>query len=98
MPKKLRERRRRGDGGVTVTKYDSNRNPILRKASISLGVVTIDGKRRRNRPTEYAGSEKEAHDLLKRMQARYLAGDDMTPSKQTLEAFLLRWLEHVKAT
>jgi hypothetical protein len=98
MPKKLRERRRRGDGGVTIAKRDGNGKPILWKASISLGVVTINGKARRNRPTEYAETEKEAHELLKRLQAKYLAGDDMIPSKQTVESFLLRWLDHVKAT
>lgn len=96
MPKKQRERRRRGDGTVSVAKRDANGKPILWKASISIGLVTIDGKQRRNRPTEYAETEKEAHELLKRLQARYLAGDDLTPDKQTVEAFLLRWLEHVK--
>src|SRR5262245_54054300 len=98
MPKKLRERRRRGDGGVTVAKRDANGKPILWKASISLGVVTINGKARRNRPTEYAETEKEAHELLKRLQAKHLMGDDMASSKQTVESFLLRWLEHVKVT
>jgi integrase len=96
MPKKARERRRRGDGNVTVAKRDAKGNPILWKASISLGVVTIDGKKRRNRPTVYATSEPEAHRLLKQLQARHLTGDDMTSNKQTVEAFLLRWLEHVK--
>jgi hypothetical protein len=43
MPKKQRARRRRGDGGVSVAKRDANGKPILWKASISLGVVTIDG-------------------------------------------------------
>jgi integrase len=30
------------------------------------------------------------------LQARHLTGDDLAPDKQTVEAFLLRWLEHVK--
>ncbi len=66
MPKKQRERRRRGDGTVSVAKRDKTGKPILWKASISLGVVTIDGKARRNRPTEYAESEPEAYQKLKR--------------------------------
>jgi integrase len=97
MPKKLRERRRRGDGGVTVAKRDEKGKPILWKASISLGSITVGGKRKRNRPTEYAETEAEAYVLLKQMQARYLSGGDMAPAKQTVEAFLLRWLEHVRA-
>jgi integrase len=96
MPKKQRERRRRGDGGVTIHKRDAKGRPIRWKASISLGFVTINGKRRRNRPTKYADTEAKAHQLLKQMQARYLTGDDMTPNKQTVEAFLLRFLAHVK--
>src|SRR5262245_1769037 len=81
MPKKQRDRRRRGDGSVTVAKYDEKGRPILWRASISLGLVTIDGKRRRNRPTEYAETEAEAHQLLKRLQAQYLMGDDLMPGK-----------------
>ena len=64
MPKKQRERRRRGDGTLSVDKRDAGGKPILWKASISLGVVTIDGKARRNRPTEYAESEAEAHQKM----------------------------------
>src|SRR5215213_2772732 len=71
MPKKPRERRRRGDGTVSVAKYDANGKPILWKASISLGTVTIDGKARRNRPTEYADTEKEAYQKLQRLQAKH---------------------------
>jgi integrase len=96
MPKKQRERRRRGDGTVSVAKRDSNGKPVLWKASISLGMVTIDGKAHRNRPTEYADTESDAHKKLKQLQAKHLTGDDMTPDKQTLEAFLLRWLAHIK--
>jgi integrase len=96
MPKKQRERRRRGDGTVSVAKRDASGKPILWKASISLGTVTIDGKARRNRPTEYADTEKEAHQKLKRLQAMHLTGDDMAPDKQTVEAFLIRWLAHIK--
>src|SRR6266511_1583546 len=96
MPKKQRERRRRGDGTVSVAKRDQTGKPILWKASISLGVVTIDGKARRNRPTEYAESEPEAYQKLKLLQSKHLTGDDMAPHKETLESFLLRWLEHVK--
>jgi integrase len=96
MPKKQRERRRRGDGGVTVAKRDASGKPILWKASISLGAVTIDGKARRNRPTEYADTEKEAYQKLRQMQAKHITGDDMKPDKQTVEAFLIRWLAHVK--
>jgi integrase len=97
MPKKQRERRRRGDGGVSVAKRDANGRPILWKASISLGMITINGKRTRNRPTEYADTEAEAYQKLKQMQAKHLSGDDMTPDKQTVEALLARWLEHIKA-
>jgi excisionase family DNA binding protein len=96
MPKKQRERRRRGDGTVSVAKCDASGKPILWKASISLGTVTIDGKGRRNRPTEYAETEAEAHKKLKQLQASYLSGDDMTSNTQTVEAFLLRFLAHVK--
>lgn len=96
MPKK-KPRRRRGDGNVTVAKRDAAGRPVLWKASISLGTVTIAGKGRRNRPTEYAKTEPEAYQKLKRLQAQHLSGDEMTPSTQTVESFLLRWLEHVKA-
>ncbi|HEU5103497.1 MAG TPA: site-specific integrase, partial [Roseiflexaceae bacterium] len=96
MPKKQRERRRRGDGSVTVARRDASGKPILWKACVSLGVITINGKPRRHRPTEYAETEAEAHRLLKQLQAQHLTGDDMTPSTQTVEAFLLRWLAHVK--
>jgi integrase len=95
--KKQRERRRRGDGSVTVAKRDERGKPILWKASISLGLVTIDGKRRRHRPTEYATSEAEAHQLLRRLQAQHLLGDDLAPNPQTVEAFLThRFLPHIK--
>jgi hypothetical protein len=98
MPKKKqRERERRGNGSVTLAKRDANGKPILWRASISLGFVTINGKRKRNRPTEYAPTEGEAWQELKRLQAQHLAGDDFTPGKETLEAFLIRWLEHIKA-
>src|SRR4051794_5230283 len=98
MPKKKsRERERRGDGGVSVAKRDANGKPILWKASISLGFVTINGKRKRNRPTVYAESEAEAYLKRKQLQAQHLAGDDFTPGNETLEAFLTRWLEHIKA-
>jgi integrase len=96
MAKEQRERRRRGDGTVSVAKRDANGRPILWKASISLGVVTIDGKARRNRPTEYAATEAEAHQKLKLLQSKHLTGEDLAPDKQTLEAFLYRWLEHIK--
>ena len=96
MLKKQRERRRRGDGTVSVARRDANGKPILWKASISLGVVTIDGKRRRNRPTEYADTEAVAYQKLKQLQAKHLTGEDLTPHKQTVESFLLRWLAHVK--
>jgi integrase len=96
MPKKQRDRRRRGDGTVTVAKRDEKGRPILYKASISLGMVTIDGKRKRNRPTVYAETEAEAYQELKKLQARHVTGDDLAPDKQTVEAFILRWLEHIK--
>lgn len=96
MPKKQRERNRRGDGSVTVAKRDEKGRPILWKASISLGLVTIDGKRRRNRPTEYAETEAEAHELRKRLLAKHLMGEDLTPSKGTVGAAAVRWLAHIK--
>jgi integrase len=96
MPKKQRARARRGNGSVTVAKRDARGKPILWRASISLGMVTIDGKRKRNRPTEYAETEAAAWLELRRLQAKHLTGDDMTPDKQTVEAFLLRFLAHVK--
>jgi hypothetical protein len=97
MPKKKqRERERRGNGSVTVAKRDANGKPILWRASISLGMVTINGKRKRNRPTEYAETEAAAWVELKRLHAKHLTGDDMAPDKQTVEAFLLRFLAHVK--
>jgi integrase len=99
MPKKKqRERERRGNGSVTVAKRDANGKPILWRASISLGMVTINGKRTRNRPTEYAATEAEAWTELKRLHAKHLTGDDMTTDKQTVEAFLMRFLAHAKAT
>lgn len=97
MPKKQRDRRRRrGDGTVSIAKCDANGKPILWRASISLGSVTIDGKHHRNRPTVYADSEKGAYQKLKQLQSKHLTGDDMAPDKQTVEAFLIRWLAHVK--
>src|SRR5436309_7085988 len=96
MPKMQHERERRGNGSVTVAKRDKNGKPILWRASISLGTVTINGKRNRNRPTKYAETEAAAWLELKRLQAKHLAGDDMAPDKQTVEAFLLRFLAHVK--
>src|SRR5215208_3884424 len=97
MPKKKqRERQRRNDGGVSVAKRDANGKPILWRASISLGMVTINGKRKRNRPTEYAATEAEAWTELKRLHAKHVTGDDMTPDTQTVEAFLSRFLAHVK--
>lgn len=97
MPKKKqRERRRRGDGTVSVAKRDASGKPILWKASISLGWVMINGKRTRNRPTEYAETEAEGHLKLKQLQAQHLAGDDFTSGNEIFEAFLIRWLEHIK--
>ena len=98
MPKKQRERERRGNGSVTVAKRDASGKPVLWRASISLGMVTINGKRKRNRPTVYAETEAEAWTELKRLHAKHLTGDDMTPDKQTVEAFLIRFLAHVKTT
>jgi hypothetical protein len=54
MTKKQRERERRGNGSITVAKRDASGKPILWRASISLGMVTINSKRTRNRPTMYA--------------------------------------------
>jgi hypothetical protein len=46
MPKKKqRERERRGNGSVSVAKRDASGKPILWRASISLGMVTINDKR-----------------------------------------------------
>lgn len=97
MPKKQRERRRRGDGTVAPARYDDKGKVALWRGSISLGTVTINGKKRRHRPTVYAATEAEAHQLLKRLQAQHLMGDDLTPSKQTVENYLPRFLAHIKA-
>ena len=49
MPKKQRERRRRGDGTVSIAKRDKSGKPILWKASISLGYDTsLIGKTKQN--------------------------------------------------
>lgn len=97
MPKKQRARRRRGDGSVIPAKYDKKGRVILWRGMISLGTITIDGKKRRHRPTIYAPTEAEAHQMLKRLQAKHLMGDDLTPGKQTVDAYWPRFLAHIKA-
>lgn len=76
-------RRRRGEGSV----YESGG---FYEARLSLGYVTVNGKRRRNVLRVRRKSEADAWAALDRMRRDHLVGVD--PTRQTLDQYLQAWL------
>jgi len=92
MPKKQRERGRRGEG--TVYPIRKNGTIVRYAASIDLGI--IDGKRRRK--VIYGETEAEVLAERTKLRADLPRGLDIAPEKLTLEQYLNAWLKSVELT
>jgi integrase len=92
MPKKQRERRRRGEGGI----YPIRKNSKIVRYAAAVDLGTIDGKRRRK--VVYGETESDVAAELTKLRADLLRGIDIAPEKMTIEQYLIAWLKSVELT
>lgn len=81
---------RRGNGEGTVTRRGDGR--------WQAGYSFTDETGRRRRRFLYAASQKQAAQALREALRRRDAGVMVTPGRETVEAFLLRWLDGIRPT
>jgi hypothetical protein len=89
MPKKQRERRRRGDGAIYP--IEQGGKVVRYAAAVELGI--IGGRRRRK--VVYGKTETEVAQKLKKLHADIMFGHDVAPERMTVEQFLLGWLKGI---
>jgi integrase len=89
MPKKQRERNRRGGGTV----YPIRQKGAIVRYAAAVPLGTIEGKRRRK--VIYGATPAEVDAELTKLRADLLRGIDIAPEKLTIEQYLIAWLKSV---
>lgn len=90
MAKQTTDRGRRGHGEGSIE--NQKRADGRFRARLEMGIV--DGKRKRK--YVYGATKKEARQKLQEAQAKLAGGGTLAPEKETVSAYLERWLTGVK--